>query len=209
MPGDPVDGNTRPTSDVDARGNPPESVLRPAVRRAALFTYFGILVAVFLIAGAGLLFWNAVNRLDDGRMATDPSAVGTSGERQPRDNTPGGFTADPSHGTTRGELEYRGTGEPRQGPMPGLRNEAPLTNLSELGDISPRQAEGRRIDLKNVEVERADAGTFWVRSDDASAQVFAPGDMPTVRAGQRVDISGALERSATGMRIRASRIDVK
>jgi hypothetical protein len=57
-----------------------------------------------------------------------------------------------------------------------------------------------------VQVERADGDTFWVRSGDRSVAVVAPGGMPTVRAGQRVDITGARESNG---RIRASRIDVK
>ena len=60
--------------------------------------------------------------------------------------------------------------------------------------------------MDDVKVERAEGDTFWVRSGDRSVAVMAPGGMPTVKAGQRVDITGTRESSG---RIRATRIDVK
>lgn len=62
------------------------------------------------------------------------------------------------------------------------------------------------VKLEGVQVERAVGATFWVRDGDTSVAVTAPGGMPTVRAGQRVNVTGT--RDASG-RIRASRIDVK
>ena len=154
--------------------NPPNSVVRPAVRRATLGTFLGGIIVVFVIAAGAFVYWTAIDRVDD-RQRADPSAVGTSGERMPREGAPGGFDPDPSFDSTRDELEFRG----------GLSN---------------------TVKLEGVRVELADGDTFWVQDGDRSIMVTAPGGMPTVRTGQRVDVTGT--RDASG-RIRASRIDVK
>ena len=164
--------------ETTAPDNPPNSVMRPAVRRAAVVTYLGGIVVLFLLVAAALAYWTVTDKRiapRDGDLPRDPSAVGTSGERMPREGTPGRFDPAPSFDSTRGELEYRGGTE-------------------------------RRVELDNVQVERSDGDTFWVRNGDASVAVVAPGGMPTVRAGQRVDVTGTVEASG---RIRASRIDVK
>ena len=155
--------------------NPPNSVVRPAVRRTALVTFLGGIIVMFMIVAAAFVYFTARDVPGGGMRPTDPTAVGTSGERMPREGTPGGFDTDPSFGSTRDELEYRG-------------NTAP------------------RAELKDVQVERADGDTFWVRSGDRSVAVIAPGGMPTVKAGQHVDITGTKESDG---RIRATRIDVK
>ena len=195
VPGDRVERH-----ETEAPSNPPNALLRPAVRRTALWTYLGIIVAFFLVVGGALIFLTGTGFSPDGDDRTDPSAVGTSGDRMPRENTPGGFDPGPSGGGTRSELEHRGAGEPPQGPMPGLRG---------LRNQSADAIAGRRIELENVEVERANGGTFWIRDGDERAAVITAGGMPTVRAGQRVDVNGTLERSGNEIRIRATRIDVK
>ena len=68
---------------------------------------------------------------------------------------------------------------------------------------------GRAIELENVLVERADGDTFQVRDGNDTATVVTSGGMPTVRAGQRVDVTGTVEQAGSDLRIRASRIDVK
>jgi hypothetical protein len=50
---------------------------------------------------------------------------------------------------------------------------------------------------------------FTVRDGDATATVVVPGGTPTVRAGQRVNVSGTIETAGDMPRIRASRIDVR
>lgn len=189
--------------------NPPNSVLNPAVRKTAVWTYLGILVAVFAVVGAALLYWTASDkRVTDERSERDPSAIGTSGERTPREDTPGGFSADPTPGDTRSELEFRGAGKPPQGPMPGPGAQS-LTRLGALREGTPQSLEGRRIELTDVLVERTRGATFWVRDGDATSAVVAPGGMPTVRTGQRVNLNGILEQDGGALRIRATRIDVK
>jgi uncharacterized protein YdeI (BOF family) len=154
--------------------NPPNSVVRPAVRRSVVVTYLGGL-AVVLVFAAGFFVYFSMIDWRGGGNGTDPTAVGTSGERMPREGAPGGFDPNPSFSSTQEELEYRGG------------------------------ASGR-VELEDVQVERADGDTFWVRDRGRSVAVVAPGGMPTVKSGQRVDVTGTLE--STG-RIRASRIDVK
>ena len=155
--------------------NPPNSVVRPAVRRTALATFLGGIIVMFLIVAGAFVYFTASDEPGGSGNPTDPTAVGTSGERMPREGTPGGFDTDPSFGSTRDELEYRGGAT-------------------------------ERVELDDVQVERAEGDTFWVRSGDRSVAVMAPGGMPTVKAGQRVDITGTRESSG---RIRATRIDVK
>ena len=173
--------------------NPPQSVVGPAARRTAVVSYVGILVAAFIIAGAGLLFWSV---RDDGFGSStyggseDPGTVGTSGERMPREGSPGGFDPSPEHDSTSDEIEFRGGGEPAQGPMP------------------PLSAQGR-VELRDVQVERAEGDTFWVRDGNESVAVVTAGDTPTVRAGQRVDVIGRAENNDSERRIRATRVDVK
>jgi hypothetical protein len=164
-------------------------VLNPGARRLAVRAYVGTLVAVFLIAGAALLFW--LPRHGQGvpgvYRSADPTAVGTSGGRMPREGTPGGFNPEPDHESTQSEVEFRGGGEPAQGPARGL------------GGVE-------QVELKDVEVERAEGATFWVRHDGKSIAVVAAGNTPSVRAGQKVNVTGTSEDG--GKRIRASRIEV-
>lgn len=88
--------------------------------------------------------------------------------------------------------------------MPGLAG-GEITSFSGLKEA----AVGSRVRLSNVTVEAANADTFVVRDDDVTATVVAPGGMPTVRTGQRVNVSGTIEAAGETARIRASRIDVR
>jgi hypothetical protein len=97
--------------------NPPNAVVKPQARTAALVTFLGGIILFFVLFGAGLLLWTATHRPGSDELR-EPSAVGTSGE-----TTPGGFDPAPEHGNTRSELEYRGVDEPTQGPMPGLTSD--------------------------------------------------------------------------------------
>jgi hypothetical protein len=181
--------------------NPPNAVVQPEVRRAAVWLYVGILVAFFVVVGGAFLLLTstglAPGAAGDG---VDPNAVGTSGERMPREGSPGGFDPTPTPGSTRDELESRGAGEPPQGPMAGL---------SGLRSQSGDQSIGRTIELKNVEVERAEGSTFWIRDGNERASVVTAGGMPTVHPGQRVDLRGTIEATGQETRIRATRIDVR
>ena len=84
-----------------------------------------------------------------------------------------------------------------------------MPGLSGLRNESTETARGRTLELRNVEVERAEGNTFWVRDGDDRASVITSGGMPTVRAGQRVDVTGTIESGGDDVRIRATRVDVK
>ena len=79
-----------------------------AVRRTTLATFLGGIIVMFLIVAGAFVYFTASDEPGGSGNPTDPTAVGTSGERMPREGTPGGFDTDPSFGSTRDELEYRG-----------------------------------------------------------------------------------------------------
>jgi hypothetical protein len=178
--------------------NPPNSVVNPRTQRAALRVYLLPLVAFFLVAGLGLIYW--ANRSP---VTTDsPAEIGTTGEGQDvvgergnREDTPGGFDPAARPGSTAEEIEFRGGG-------------APLNELGSALEDEPRTVIGRRIDVRDVTVaEVRDAGQFWVQDGNAKVAVSAPGSGPAVQAGHRVNLSGVVEGDGQGgVRIRASRV---
>ena len=192
--------------------NPPNSVVQPGAGRMAVATYVGGIALFFVIAAAAFLFWSAsgARTAPGGSAQTDPSAVGTSGERMAREDTPGGFDPAGRPDDTQDEIAFKGGGEPPQGPNPGLSTTAAITELDDLSGDSARTMTGRRVKLENVEVEKADGPAFWLRDGDTSVAVQAAGGSPTVKAGQRVNVEGTVEAAGKDtVRIRASRIDVK
>jgi hypothetical protein len=112
----------QPQGDYDetvAPENPPAAVVQPEARSAALVTFLGGIVLLFLLIGAVLVFWKATDRPgDDG----GPAPIGTTGEPRSQD-APGGFDPAPQPDNTRDELESRGVDRPKQGPMPGLTSD--------------------------------------------------------------------------------------
>ena len=162
--------------------NPPNSMVNPAARKHWLASSVGIVALLCLIFGVGFAWMFVGRELGQGRVDRDAiaEAEGTSGEHQAREATPGGFDPAPRPNSTRDELAYR-------------------------GDLSA----GARVSLTDVTVERTDGDMFWVRRGNETIAVVAPGGTPTVRAGQRVNVSGTMEGSGDAKRIRASRIDVR
>ena len=108
--------------------NPPNSVINPQVRRAALRSYLGPLVVFCLVAGIGLLYW--ANRAPL-VLAPEDAQVGTTGNPNDDRHTPGGFNPDPRPDNTADELKYRGVDQP-EAPLPRLRRELTLTGLAML-----------------------------------------------------------------------------
>ena len=191
--------------ETQAPQNPPSSMVGREARTGWLASSLGTLGIVFVVVAA-VFTWVMVQRgLGKGPLhRSDPQSIGTSGERM-RDETPGGFNPTPRPGDTQDELEQRGAGERPQGPMPGLAGGDEITSFDGLKNASV----GSRVKLSNVTVESANADTFVVRDDEVTARVVAPGGMPTVRTGQRVNVSGTIEAAGEKARIRASRIDVR
>jgi hypothetical protein len=181
--------------ETTAQQNPPNSVVGPDERTGWLLSSVGTLALVFLVVGAAFT-WVLVQRelFQGGRT---PDAIGTSGVR---DQSPGGFNPEPEHGSVGDELKFRGA---TQSPKPDLS-----ADITQPGEVAGAPA-GARASLTNVFVDRVEGGTFWIRSGDATVLVAAPGGIPTVRAGQLVNVSGTIETAGSTKRIRASRIDVK
>lgn len=187
--------------ETTAPQNPPNSMVNPTARTAWWGSSVGILAIVLVIVVAGF-GWVIVQReLGKGGRTPDSKTIGTSGALR---DTPGGFDPAPELRSTRDELEFRGVGDTPQGPMPGLDADY----ITAAGEVKNAPA-GSRVRLMNVAVDRADGGTFWIRTGDTALAVVAPGGMPTVRAGQHVNVTGTIEATGETKRIRASRIDVK
>ena len=190
--------------ETTAPQNPPESMVRPEARSAWLLSSVGIVVTVAVIVGAALVFMTARRALDDEPVIRpEPTTIGTSGERQPREGTAGGFNPSPRPGSTKEELELRGAGE---GPQ-GLGLTGPVTRLTDVAAAA--QTSGQRVEIRDVQVDHAEGSTFWIRDGNTTVMVVTAGGVPTVKAGQNVDVAGTIEGSGANARIRASRIDVK
>lgn len=180
--------------ETTAPQNPPNSMVRPRARRGWLVSSVGTVIALFTIVAAMLGWVIAQRGLGYGPLhRSDPQTVGTAGtqdERLHNENSPGGFDTAPRFGSTEDELKFRGANE---------------TTIARLREAPP----GSRVNIPDVRVERADADTFTIRDGDAVATVVVPGGMPTVRGGQRVNVSGTIEAGGATPRIRASRIEVR
>ena len=176
--------------DPNAPKNPPNSVVNPRVRRTALWLYLGPIVALFVLAGLAWLYWNSRPAPGGEQVAERevPRAEGTAGN-----TTPGGFDPQPAPESTREEIEHRGG--------------AAMTELGAA--LDDPNAVGRRIEVTEVDVEQVDRpGLFWVRDGRIRVAVAAPANSPEVRVGQRVNITGVVERRDGAPRIRATRVSV-
>lgn len=178
--------------DPNAPQNPPRSVLDKDVRRSALWTYLTPLVLFFAGAAMILAYWGTSPPVR--QNVEEPSVEGTTGtERErSRESTPGGHNPDRAMSKPKGEVEDRG------GRI-----------INELGEVfeDSRDTIGRRVEILDVDVERVDSPTlFWIRDGIVRAAVAAPTGT-TVHAGQSVNVIGTVERSADGVRIRASRVE--
>ena len=178
--------------ELDRRGNPPESVANPGVRRAALRAYLGPIVAFFLVVGAALLYWSNRPAPPDAGDERASQTEGTTGAAPERADTPGGHDPQPAHETTRSEVEHRASDA--------------ITELGEVIEEDARGEIGRRVEVHDVEVERVEAPALvWVRDGNARVAVVMPAGR-TVVAGQQIDIVGVVERAGDSARIRASQV---
>jgi hypothetical protein len=192
--------------------NPPNSVANSHVRSTALRSYLGPLLAFFIIVGLALIYWAnrgpAVGDVDErAEIGTTGDRQDTVGERGNRTDTPGGFNPDPQPGSTRDEVEFRGGNEPAT-ELPGLTSETTLTNLRAMADSDGKTLIGKRIDVDDVKVVRAeDATRFWVEDGSTRVAVVAPSGGPSVSVGSTVTVSGIVEPDGQGgTRIRATRV---
>lgn len=180
--------------------NPPNSVLRPEVRGAAVGTFVGGIIVFFLIVAVALVYWTSSDRrIDpdpgnrDPAAATEGDEVGTVGE-----TTAGGQDPAPRPDSTRQELEYRGSGGPT----------AAITEIDAVLVDTPATVIGRRVDFHDVDVATTHAGGFWIHDGNAKVEVVSPDGTPSVRTGQAVNVNGTVESNGRGgIRIRAERVD--
>ena len=167
--------------------NPPEVLLKPAARRAAVWSYLGPVVALFVIAGVAMLYW--VNRgpvPNDAR--TDDAAIGTVGR-----DSPGGGDPKGAFKSTEDELKYRGAPDADEGTIRSIE--------------SVRTADGssaRRVMLDRVTVDAVDGSTTWIK--DGSDRIAVVTDSaPGVTSGDAASVSGTTERDGQGnVRIRGT-----
>ena len=89
--------------DTDSPKNPPQSVLRPEARSAALWAFVGSLVVFFSLVAVALTFWTVAHPRPAAREGME-RVVGTSGYY----STEGGHDPVRRPGSTRDELKFRG-----------------------------------------------------------------------------------------------------
>lgn len=179
--------------ELHAPENPPNSVVNRGVRRTALRTYLGPIVIFFVLVAAALGYW--ATQPGAPRAAPDADAdqaEGTAGVEAGRTDTPGGHDPQPTAGTTREEIERR-AGDA-------------VTELGAVIENGGRGAIGRRVDVRDVEVERVESPALvWVRDGAARVAVVMPPGR-TAATGEEIDIAGVVERAGDSARIRASRV---
>ena len=177
------------------RQNPPDSVVNRGVRRTALSIYLGPIVILFAIVGIAFLYWaTRPPRQAADETRGEPRAEGTAGVQPPADRTPGGRSPDAVPETAREEIEQRGG--------------AAITELGEVLEEHARGTIGRRIEIRDVDVERVESPTlFWIRDGNARIAVVSPGGSPSAQPGRSVSVFGTVERAGDTVRIRASRVE--
>jgi hypothetical protein len=182
--------------DPNSPQNPPEAVVNPRVRRAALWTYLPPLV-IFFVGVAMLLFYWRDSQPVQVREAAQPRAEGTSGREAdpPRVDSPGGHNPDRVPANARAEIDQRAG--------------RAIDELGGIFDEAGRNNVGRRVQLQELDVERVESPTLvWVRDGNARAAVVIP-EGQSVKAGQKLNITGTVERAGDTVRIRASRVEVR
>ncbi|HKH73255.1 MAG TPA: hypothetical protein VKA59_17985 [Vicinamibacterales bacterium] len=159
-------------------------------------------MTLLLLVVIGVFVSRMIIRPSEPDRASDRSPVDRAGER-----LPAGFDPQPKFGSTRDEVEHRGAGEEPQGPMPGLGSVEPVTRLSDITGRR-RAVSGQRVELKDVEVESADAVSFWIKDGKDKIAVVGPAGTPSLRGGQRVSVSGQVDVSGRDARINATRVEL-
>ena len=167
--------------------NPPQVLLKPEARRAALWSYLGPVIALFIVAGAAMLYWVSRGPLPhDAR--SDEGAIGTVG----RDAAGGGDPQGPFR-STEDELKYRGV------PDAGDATIRSIESALAADGSSPR-----RVVLERVTVDSVDGSTTWIK-DGSDRIAVVTESAPGVTSGDAASVSGTTERDSQGnVRIRGS-----
>jgi hypothetical protein len=175
---------------VDPR-NPPTSVPRRA-RRVGLAAYVGPWLVLGVVVAIALIYW--ANRDPVPADEQTPSeAVATSGDREAgRDDTP------PKFDSTADELKYRG------GDSSSIAKPGAITRIRQA--LSATES-GQAVNLSAVEVaEVSAANRFWIHEGNDRIEVVASDGVPALRAGDRVHVTGLVEKNGATSRIRADRV---
>jgi hypothetical protein len=177
--------NTERSDEITDPNNPPRVLLRPGARRAALWSYLGPVIALFVIVGVAMIYWmNRGPSASDVRV--DEAAVGTVGR-----DSPGGGDPNPAFKSPDDELKYRGS-------LDSNENALRTIDRARAADGSSPQ----RVLLEAVAVEKVEGQVTWVKKGTDQIAVVSDRS-PEVKAGDVVSVSGMTERDATGdVRIR-------
>lgn len=183
---------TVPADDNTTRAEyPPNSVTNKRARRSAVWSYFFPIVSLFVVIGALMLYWS--NRPAHSEApSTERSEVGTVGR------TDGGFDPQPKPNNTQDEVENRG------GDL------APVMSLADLRNGNTGTMTGRRVALDEVRLDRVSGRQAWVHDGDQTVAIVMPEGTPLLTAGERVAVTGRVERDDQGApRIAADWIQVR
>jgi hypothetical protein len=176
--------NTDRSEEITDPHNPPRVLLKPESRRAALWSYLGPVIALFLIVGVALVYW--VNRTPAaGDARNDGAAIGTIGR-----DSPGGGDPQPPFSSTDDELKYRG------------RPNADEQTIRSIEDARKAARASQRVALADVTVDKIDGSITWVKQGTDRIAVVGNG-ATQFKSGEAVSVSGMTERDASGdVRIR-------
>jgi len=167
--------------------NPPQVLLKPEARRAAVWSYLGPVIALFVIAGVAMIYW--MNRGPGTRDAgADQAAIGTVGR-----DAPGGGDPQGPFKSTDDELKYRGAPGADEGPIRSIER-------ARAADTGSAQ----RVMLERVTVDTVDGSTTWIKDGSERIAVVSDGT-PGVKSGDTASVSGTTERDSQGnVRIRGT-----
>ena len=176
--------NTEHSDEITDPHNPPRVLLKPESRRAALWSYLGPVIALFVIMGVALVYW--VNHNPAARDArTDGAAIGTVGR-----DSPGGGDPQPPFTSTDDELKYRGRPSADEQTIRSIEG-------ARKADQSPQH-----VALADVTVDKVDGPITWVKQGADRIAVVGNGT-PQFKGGDAVSVSGVTERDSSGaVRIR-------
>jgi hypothetical protein len=169
--------NTDRSDEITDPDNPPRVLLRPKARRAALWSYLGPVIALFVIVGVALVYW--VNRGPAADAPADRGAIGTVG----RDSA-GGGDPQPAFDSTVDELKHRGVA---------------TADDNTIRSIAGARAADRPqpVMLERVTVDKTEGQVTWVKNAGDQIAVVGTGT-PQLRTGDVVSVSGTTERDASG-----------
>jgi hypothetical protein len=178
--------------------NPPNVMLRRETRRAALMSYLGPLVVLFVVVGIALVYWANREPVQQADTEVDRE-IATTG------STEGGGDPQPDFDDTREEIDSRGS----LGENPSATRNDPgdvIASVKEAAAAPP----GRTVSLKNIEVENVQNDLAWIHDGNNRLAVTVPENASRITEGGHVDIDGVTEADPSGgIRIRASRLHAR